>query len=417
MSAALDDARSTNMLGGNKETEDPNAIRAVTFMFSPEDEGGGGRIGGSSRYNRRTSHSSSASSNNSVSFIDDTDTPCVVGMPQERYLNLITDGLRAHEIDEGYINDEILVIPFVKKERDGLLNGNYRTFPLVNGIKDVSKLPKIPYSRYEIKCCRPGLQRSKGSMMSSVSSSRSSNKQDNEQDLYFIVGRKVMKLIQENENETSTTTQTNIINPVTRWIKEACHGRYDISLLVHQTFVDPECMLPLVDSEEDITPQHQAWAEHKLFLYLERGGLTAVQVYELNTDENGGRRPSLVGKRSLSMGNRFSLSMSAMSSIGSRRSAMSAGSRRSANHDSDDGDDRLGRNQLRHLGDLPLPSRRRSSKRSTSEGMSKIKLETSGASSSKIFGSRSSSGTLSSSNTSSSTKKKFGLKGFKQSSY
>merc|ERR1712166_1722119 len=268
------------------------------------------------------------------------------------------------------------------------------------------------YSRYEIKCCRPGLQRSKGSMMSSVS--RSSNKQQKEQDLYFIVGRKVMKLIQENDNdnETSTTTQSQIINPVTRWIKEACHGRYDISLLVHQTFVDPECMLPLVDSEEDITPQHQAWAEHKLFLYLERGGLTAVQVYELNTDENGGRRPSLVGKRSLSMGNRFSLSMSAMSSIGSRRSSMSAGSRRSANHDSDDGDDSLGRNQLRHLGDLPLPSRRRSSKRSTSEGMSKT-----GALSSKMFISRSSSGTTSSSNTSSSTKKKFGLKGFKRSSY
>ena len=95
---------------------------------------------------------------------------------------------------------------------------------------------------------------------------------------------------------------------------------------------------------------------------------------------------------------------------------MSAGSRRSANHttnhDSDDGDDRLGRNQLRHLGDLPLPSRRRSSKRSTSEGMSKT-----GALSSKMFISRSSSGTTSSSNTSSSTKKKFGMKGFKRSSY
>jgi hypothetical protein len=429
MSAVGDAARSAKMLGGgNRETDDPNAIRAVTFMFSPEDEdGGSGSSSSSLRHTRRVSNASSARSN-SVSSLND-DTQCVVGMPQERYLKLIADGLRAHEIDEGYINDEILVVPFIKKERDG----KYHTFPLVNSIKDANKIPKIPFSKYETKCFSPGSSQRNGSMLSSVRSNK--KEQQQQQDLYFIVGRKVMKLIQDTNNDDnngsneSATTQTQILNPVTRWIKEACHGRYDITLLVHQTFVDPECLLPLVDIEEDISPEHQAWAEHKIFLYLQRGGLSAVQVYELNTNEKGGRRPSLVdiGKRqrhsmpALSK-HRFSLSMSAMSigSIGSRRSS-------NHSHDSSDGSDDLlgGRSKLRQSVDLPLPTsssnrRKRLTARSVSEGMTKSKF--SASHSSRTFASRASTGTEesptnTSNTTSSSMKKKFAFKGFKRSSH
>merc|ERR1712161_169626 len=83
----------------------------------------------------------------------------VVGMPQERYLKLMTDGLRQYEIDEDYINDEIMVVAYVPKEKDAivvcqenkgkktkgiattLITTNYRTFPLVK-VKEKEKEPK-----------------------------------------------------------------------------------------------------------------------------------------------------------------------------------------------------------------------------------------------------------------------------------
>mmetsp|Transcript_28267 Transcript_28267/g.32507 ORF Transcript_28267/g.32507 Transcript_28267/m.32507 type:complete len:191 (+) Transcript_28267:631-1203(+) len=93
----------------------------------------------------------------------------VVGMPQERYLKLMTDGLRQYDIDEEYINDEIMVVAYVPKERDAIVvcqenNGkkgiattlittNYRTFPVVK-VKEKEKEPKeIGYNKYVMKLC------------------------------------------------------------------------------------------------------------------------------------------------------------------------------------------------------------------------------------------------------------------------
>ena len=58
-------------------------------------------------------------------------------------------------------------------------------------------------------------------------------------------------------------------NPCVRWFRAQAHGKGDITFLVHQTFVDKECIhIPNVDSPTELTEQHQKWAEHVVLLYL-----------------------------------------------------------------------------------------------------------------------------------------------------
>jgi len=248
---------------------DPNAIRAVTFMI-PQ---------------------------NSNRFAPTTSVGCrkdEIGMPQERYLKLMTDGLRENDIDETYINDEILQVPYIAKERDAVpttasdeedhqpdgSGRKYRQFPLSQGMK---KVPKISREKYEKKS--------------------SCNGTKNRDDLYFVCGKKVLKLRQENDELGNS-------NACTRWIKELCHGRDDISFLVYQTFFDPDCDLPEITDELEITSEYERWAEHTLLLYLERGGLSAVHVYNLeekdvdsNDNTNPKKRGSILGGRCSVHGN------------------------------------------------------------------------------------------------------------------
>jgi len=255
----------------SQNERDRNAIRCLTFMIEQP-------AGGSKRHSRCATGS----------CCSDSDTDDVVGKPQERYLKLITDGLRAHEIDETYIRDEILAANYIPNERDKVVssvskldldlgssksttNGTnstgssgYRKFPL--SMKPY-KLPKISTAKYETKLC-----------------ATTSSDDRAQAATYFICGRnKVMKLQQDNVNVDDHRN-----NPCVKWLR--AQAAQDITLLVHQTFIDPDCdclhLLPLVDTIDDLTPRHYEWAEHTILLYLERGGLTATVVYELTSDNN-----------------------------------------------------------------------------------------------------------------------------------
>jgi len=238
-----------------------------------------------------------------------------VGMPQERYLKLMADGLRSLHIDETYIQDEILSVNYIPNARDHITNAerDYRTFPMLIGM---DTLPKLSYDKYDKTVLAANTVASSASGSSgSVSlpkrhaswgggSSKHTNNnkgggdpepsQNQQQDLYFIVGKKIIKLPQQDG-----PMKLGAANACTRWIKELCHGKYDITHLVQQTFVDPECELPVIQSDTDsITPEHHAWAEHTVLLYLERGGLTATHAYDL--DDTSG--PSTTKRRSSFLG-------------------------------------------------------------------------------------------------------------------
>lgn len=113
------------------------------------------------------------------------------------------------------------------------------------------------------------------------------------------------------DGDDSTNNNNNNNNPCVKWLRAQGHGKQDMTLTVHQTFVDPDCLhLPIVDNVEDLTPRHCEWAEHTILLYLERAGLTATVVYELATDHRSEKQKRTISMSSLSasisMG-RFSL--------------------------------------------------------------------------------------------------------------
>lgn len=177
----------------------------------------------------------------------------VVGKPQERYLKLMTDGLRAHEIDETYIHDEVLAVNYIPNERDKITDqSQYKSFP------SAKKVAAVSFNKYETKLCKA---------------------KDNA--THFCIGDKVFRL-----DESTCNTETN---PCVRWLRKQAHAKGDITFLIHQTFVDKECLhIEMVNSPEEITAEHQQWAEHILLLYLERGGLTATKVAELVADNGKG---------------------------------------------------------------------------------------------------------------------------------
>jgi hypothetical protein len=209
---------------------DPNAVKCFTFVINQPNGAPRHTISENAPY--RGSNGGSAS---------------VVGKPQERYLKLMTDGLRGHDIDETYIHDEVLSVNYIPNERDKVTDqSNYKAFP------SAKKLSKVNFQKYETKLCKA---------------------QDNA--THFVIGSNIMR-VDEGANNIAS-------NPCLSWFRLQAHGKGDITFLVHQTFVDKECLhVPIVDKPEDLTEQHQKWAEHVLFLYLERGGLTATIVAELS---------------------------------------------------------------------------------------------------------------------------------------
>jgi len=212
---------------------DPNAVKCFTFVIDQPQGVPRHMISENSPY--RGPNGGNAS---------------VVGKPQERYLKLMTDGLRDHDIDETYIQDEVLSVNYIPNERDKVTDqSNYKAF------RASKKVAKVDFKKYESKLCKA---------------------KDNA--THFVIGSKILRLDESPHNVES--------NPCVKWLRVQAHGKGDITFLVHQTFVDKECLhIPLVDNPEDLTEQHQKWAEHVVLLYLERGGLTATTVAEL-TDED-----------------------------------------------------------------------------------------------------------------------------------
>jgi len=229
---------------GKPAKVDPDAITCKTFVIRDSSPGARHVI------------------NENTTFRGNGSGDSVVGKPQERYLKLITDGLRAHDVDETYIRDEILAVNYIPNERDKVVDQNYRYFP------NAKKVPKTTLNKYETKLC---------------------NSKDNS--THFLIGTRIVRV----------DDSPDLQNPCIQWLRAQGHGQGDITLLVHQTFIDKDIPFHIPNPTLDaITGEHQRWAEHVVFLYLERAGLTATVIGELLPNETkikkgwGGRSmPSL----------------------------------------------------------------------------------------------------------------------------
>lgn len=167
-------------------------------------------------------------------------------LAQERYLRLIADGLRKYQIEEEYIANEIMSVPFVPNRQFE----DWERIPCKD-CKDESELPKISFRKYQHLC----------------------RKQRNKK-VHFIIGCHVMEMVIDN----------NIENPGMQWFLENAHGKPDMTWTLHQIAVDPN--ISVAESPSDLTPLHTAWAEDSTIGYLDRSNLSSRKVYQL-CDDNG----------------------------------------------------------------------------------------------------------------------------------
>ena len=188
----------------------------------------------------------------------DKDTP-IETPAQERYLKLIAQGLRQYNVDEEYIEYQIMSVPFVPSRKPG----DYLKFPCKT--KDEKSLPTISFKKYERLC------------------------QDSSKRYHFVLGEFVFEMPVDNPQ-----------NPGAQWVLSQCHGRRDATWYIYNLLVDPD--IPVVSSEAELTPEHTKWAEDMSMEFLNKCNLTATKCYRLvNDDErrdNGGGICSLFCCRS-----------------------------------------------------------------------------------------------------------------------
>lgn len=173
----------------------------------------------------------------------------IQNLPVERYLKLISGGLRHYGADEDYIEDQILSVPYIPAKAPE----EYDTFPQAS-----NPLPTITMAAYKKLAQRSS-------------------------DLYFIMNQNVVRLGPHDPG-----------SPAAVWLRERMHGKGEGTLIVHQTIVEPG--LPIADREEDLTPLHHGWAEDHSVQFFKQCGLSATKVYQIVSEEefrsSRRRRPS-----------------------------------------------------------------------------------------------------------------------------
>ena len=133
---------------------------------------------------------------------------------EERYLKLISDGLRFHGVDDEYIDYTIMSNEYVPSRKPG----DYYKFPCK------SKIVPIAFEKYEVLC---------------------KNAKDK---YYFVIDKDVFEMPVSNPE-----------NPGAGWIRGQCHGKGDMSWTIYKIRIDPD--IPEVESEEDLTPLHYEWVQ------------------------------------------------------------------------------------------------------------------------------------------------------------
>ena len=184
-------------------------------------------------------------------------------LPQERYLRLLVDGMRRYGLDEDYIQDQILAVPFVPSRKPS----QYQTFPAKS-----TPLPKITYERYQRLCQDDHNATTTPTTPTGLHNHHNNKQQPNTDNLYFIVGHYVI-LIGEHDPH----------HPGTMWFRENGLGQPDVTFVLHQTVVDPD--IPFCATADEITASTQAWAENHLVEFISQCGFSAQRVMELSQEE------------------------------------------------------------------------------------------------------------------------------------
>mmetsp|Transcript_20339 Transcript_20339/g.48369 ORF Transcript_20339/g.48369 Transcript_20339/m.48369 type:complete len:551 (-) Transcript_20339:100-1752(-) len=178
-------------------------------------------------------------------------------LPGERYLKLIATGMRTYGIDEDYINDQIMSVPYIPKRKPE----QYRTFSTA-AVSSSTPLPRITFAKYRSKLCSHNYRKT------------------SPDDVFFISQGRVIKVERPDDPK----------NPSLVWLRDRVMGLTgkECTLRIHQTVVDPD--IPMVDTPEEITTQHDQWCENHMVEWMEQGGLRGIAIFEIDDDSDHNNR-------------------------------------------------------------------------------------------------------------------------------
>ena len=248
------------------------------------------------------------------------DSPIEV-LPQSRYLELITQAMRKYGVDNDYIEDNILAVPYIPKRTPeeyhripvieknhkrfsfSQLGGNLRQRGSIQSHNQSSEGNSSNTNEHSVPTKRFSFSQIGGSLLQrgSIQSQTSECVGDNvdEQSLPTISLAKYQRLCAKKkpkDQDSNIMDVTFILGdrifqihqvdidkvPAAKWLYKNGHGQSCCALLVHKLVVDPD--IPIVNSEEDLTPLHYRWAEDHLCM-------TVIEKYHCHMTKIGFLKP------------------------------------------------------------------------------------------------------------------------------
>jgi len=178
-------------------------------------------------------------------------------IPQERSLQVIASGMRTYGVDPDYINDEFMGVEFTPSRKPE----NYFTFAPVTG-EDTKDLPTLSLSAWDKECKKRLKQAAKKNINLVI----------------FRFGNHAVQLMDHMDPE----------HPFCVFIKGRLQGPHDSTWTIVQTLFDPG--MPLISNADEVTPQHQAWAEDQMVEKFQLAGFEAKAIFLVDTGAKKGAK-------------------------------------------------------------------------------------------------------------------------------
>ena len=166
-------------------------------------------------------------------------------LPQERYLRVIASGMRSYGIDESYLEDQIMGVPYIPNRKPD----EYLRFPMASKIEATMTLVEWE------KECQRRLQKADA---------------EKQNLLVFRLGSTVIQVDDNHDPE----------NPFCVWVRGRLVGPQDSTWVIIQTLFDPD--LPLINCANEVTSVHQSWAENQMMEKFEQAGIHAEAILQLS---------------------------------------------------------------------------------------------------------------------------------------
>ncbi|CAB9525206.1 expressed unknown protein [Seminavis robusta] len=167
-------------------------------------------------------------------------------LPQERYLRVIAAGMKSYGVDEGYIEEEIMGVPYIPSRKPH----EYLTFPPAQA--DVPEMSLVEWNHY----CHERLQHEAKPL------------------ILIRLGSTVIQL-----------QDYNVDNPFCTWLHGRMMGPHDATWVLMQTLLDPD-LTPRITSPDQVAAPHHAWAENQLMEKFEQAGLhTATTIVRVQLSQ------------------------------------------------------------------------------------------------------------------------------------